>query len=402
MAIISIVSGSYCNGDRITAELCKQLGYRQIDRDLLEEASRRCDVSADKLLAILAESGAAAGRQDRGRYKLLAYIEATLGEMIQNDELVIGGCFVYLVPSNIAHVLRVCIIADQHYRVSQAVAEDGLSDSDAVKRIKEFDQMLSGCSALYHNKQAYDKSLFDMVIPVDKLSLDEAVRMIADQARSDAIRTTDWSKAAAADFLLGSTVKVAMAEDGQMVDVFAENGHVVIGINQQVLLMKRLEEKLKRIALSVPGVTDVTTKLGTKFSTTVVNPWEDIDVPPKILLVDDEVEFVETLSERLKTRNLESAIAYDGEQALERIEVEIPDVIVLDLRMPGIDGIETLRRIKRTNPSIEVIILTGHGTDNEKSAAEELGAFAYLRKPVNVNDLAQIMKEAYAHRKRGQ
>jgi CheY-like chemotaxis protein len=191
-----------------------------------------------------------------------------------------------------------------------------------------------------------------------------------------------------------------MAEDGHTVDVFAENGHVEIGINQQVFLMKRHEEKLKKIALAVPGVTDATTKLGSRFNAGGVNPWEDIEVPPKFLLVDDEVEFVQTLSERLKTRNLESAIAYDGEQALDRIKIEIPDVIVLDLRMPGIDGIETLRRIKQSDPSIEVIILTGHGTDKEKIAAEELGAFAYLRKPVNVNELAQIMKEAYARRHR--
>jgi len=161
-------------------------------------------------------------------------------------------------------------------------------------------------------------------------------------------------------------------------------------------------EKLKKIAMSVPGVNEATTKLGPKFSRAGVNPWEDIEVTPKYLLVDDEVEFVQTLSERLKTRNLESAIAYDGEQALKRIEVETPDVIVLDLRMPGIDGIETLRLIKQSDPSIEVIILTGHGTDKEKTTAEELGAFAYLRKPVNVNELAQIMKEAYAHRRRAQ
>ena len=110
-------------------------------------------------------------------------------------------------------------------------------------------------------------------------------------------------------------------------------------------------------------------------------------------------EFVDTLSERLRSRDIESSIAYSGEEALEKLQSGGADVIVLDLLMPGIDGIETLRRVKQSHPEVEVIILTGHGSDREQAAAEDLGAFAYLRKPVNLNDLAQVMKEAYAQRK---
>jgi DNA-binding NtrC family response regulator len=113
------------------------------------------------------------------------------------------------------------------------------------------------------------------------------------------------------------------------------------------------------------------------------------------LLVDDEKEFVHTLSERLSTRNLESSIVYNGEEALDFVKNDEPDVMVLDLKMPGIDGIEVLRRVKREHPNVEVIILTGHGSDKEESLAEELGAFAYLHKPVNIDLLAQAMKEAY-------
>jgi len=400
MAVISIVSGSYCSGDKIVSQLCEQLRYSSKYAEILDESSQRFGVERDRLLDGLTGSGFPAGRPDRTRYKLLAYIELILAETLQSDNLIIEGGLGYLIPGNIAHVLKTCIIADNQYRVAEAVKNDGLSESDAASRIKEYDLQMTGTTSYLYSKSAYEKSLFDMVIPVDKVSVEKAVEMIAEQAKSDAIRTTEWSTAAASDFLLAANVKVAMAEDGHTVDVFAENGHVEIGINQQVFLMKRHEEKLKKIALAVPGVTDATTKLGSKFNAGGVNPWEDIEVPPKFLLVDDEVEFVQTLSERLKTRNLESAIAYDGEQALDRIQFEIPDVIVLDLRMPGIDGIETLRRIKQSDPSIEVIILTGHGTDKEKIAAEELGAFAYLRKPVNVNELAQIMKEAYARRHR--
>jgi len=114
-----------------------------------------------------------------------------------------------------------------------------------------------------------------------------------------------------------------------------------------------------------------------------------------VLLVDDEREFVQTLSERLQTRNLPSKVVYDGEQALSALETDPPEVMVLDLKMPGIDGIEVLRRAKRDQPKIEIIILTGHGSDREREIALELGAFAYLQKPVDIDILAQTMKDAY-------
>jgi DNA-binding response OmpR family regulator len=89
------------------------------------------------------------------------------------------------------------------------------------------------------------------------------------------------------------------------------------------------------------------------------------------------------------------AIAYDGEEALAMVADDQPEVMVLDLKMPGIDGIEVLRRMKKTHPETEVIILTGHGSTTEEELAAELGAFAYLRKPVDIEVLTETMKAAY-------
>jgi CheY-like chemotaxis protein len=246
---------------------------------------------------------------------------------------------------------------------------------------------------------AYDESLYDMMIPMQDMSVEEAVKAICDQATSEPVKTTERSIEAARDFLLSANVKLALTEAGHDVSVLAESGRVIVQINEQAMRMGRLENKLKTIASKVPGVVEVSTRLGPKFNPPSVNPWNAIEVPPKIMLVDDEKEFVHTLSERLQTRNLESSIAYDGEQALEMLNVEVPDVIVLDLRMPGIDGIETLRRVKERHPQVEVIILTGHGSEHEQELAEEFGAFAYLQKPVNINELAQVMREAYARKR---
>jgi len=401
MAIVTVLSGSYCHGNEIVAGLSRELGYRLLDESLFAEVSEKHGIPEKKLAGILGESDSLLAIHSKERNRLLAYLEMTLAELIQDDNLVLSGASGFLIPTNIAHVLRVCVIASQKYRIDQAMKLDSLTESEAVDRIQDYDRNMGTCTLDLASKPPYDNSLYDVMLPADKMSPDDAVRLIRDQAQSEAVKTTSWSEATAKDFLLSARVKLALTEADHKVEVFSANGHVIIGINEQALLMGRLEEKLKRIASEIEGVIEVTTKLGTKFNPPSLNPWDSIDAPPKILLVDDEIEFVQTLSERLKTRNIESSIAYDGEQALEMVKDDEPDVIVLDLLMPGIDGIETLRRVKESHPEVEVIILTGHGSDREQTVAEELGAFAYLRKPINVNELAQVMKEAYGRRRQG-
>ena len=114
----------------------------------------------------------------------------------------------------------------------------------------------------------------------------------------------------------------------------------------------------------------------------------------KVLFVDDEEDFVRTMAERMEMRDLGGDVALSGQQALEMLEDDIPDVMVLDLRMPGIDGMEVLRRVKTAYPRIEVIIMTGHGSDQDEEEARRLGAFDYLRKPVDINKLMEIVRNA--------
>ncbi len=120
--------------------------------------------------------------------------------------------------------------------------------------------------------------------------------------------------------------------------------------------------------------------------------------PIKILLVDDEEELVTTLSQRMSMRNFGTNVAFNGEQALKVVKDEIPDVVVLDLKMPGIDGMEVLRRMREHYPDIQVIILTGHGTDKDETEAKELGAYAYLNKPVDIDVLVTTIKAAHFNR----
>jgi DNA-binding NtrC family response regulator len=118
----------------------------------------------------------------------------------------------------------------------------------------------------------------------------------------------------------------------------------------------------------------------------------------KVLLVDDEIAFVNTLAQRLRLRKLLVDTVYDGEQALTYIKDIEPDVIVLDLKMPGLHGIEVLREIKKIKREIQVIILTGHGTDKDEEEARKLGGFDFLRKPVDIDLLIRKIKEAFSEK----
>ncbi|SHO52291.1 response regulator [Desulfopila aestuarii] len=118
------------------------------------------------------------------------------------------------------------------------------------------------------------------------------------------------------------------------------------------------------------------------------------ELKAKVLLVDDEVDFLETLAERLEARGLKVSTATSGEEAVAAADKEGYDLIVLDLSMPGIDGLETLKRIKTRQPEAEIIILTGQGSIRTGIEAMKLGAEDFLQKPVNISELLEKISEA--------
>ena len=118
-----------------------------------------------------------------------------------------------------------------------------------------------------------------------------------------------------------------------------------------------------------------------------------------VLLVDDEAEFIETFSERLELRNLEISKAFSGEEALEELgKTHTIEVVILDVKMPGMDGMETLRAIKREFPIVEVIMLTGHGTRETALEGLKAGASDYLVKPADIDELIKKSEEAFDRR----
>ncbi len=118
----------------------------------------------------------------------------------------------------------------------------------------------------------------------------------------------------------------------------------------------------------------------------------------RVLLVDDEKEFVRALAKRLGARGLKVEIAGDGESAVEKVKTSDFDVIVLDLAMPGIDGLETLKRLREVNPDLQIVLLTGHGSIKSGVEAMKEGAVDFLEKPAEFSELLTKIQEASAKR----
>jgi len=118
----------------------------------------------------------------------------------------------------------------------------------------------------------------------------------------------------------------------------------------------------------------------------------------KVLLVDDEESFVDALAQRLELRDFKVLTALSGDAALEAIREKLVDVVVLDVLMPGKDGVETLREIKQIKPLVEVIMLTGHATVETAIEGMRLGAYDYLMKPTDTEELVKKINKANARK----
>lgn len=114
----------------------------------------------------------------------------------------------------------------------------------------------------------------------------------------------------------------------------------------------------------------------------------------RVLFVDDEDELVGAVVERLELRKILATGATSGEQALALLEKQDFDVVVLDVRMPGLGGLDVIKRIKSTHPDLEVVLLSGHGSSEDVAEGLRLGAKDYLQKPVDLDVLIKILREA--------
>ncbi len=399
MPVLNVFCGSYCGAEEVVRSVIEKTGYTHLDdAALAAAASKRFNIEESKIRNALRGKVSIFNKVTHEKERSQACLRQLVADSLKGDNFLLSGLCTLMVPRNISHVLNVCMIADAGYRSDVASRLEGISTKDALKKIhKDDESLVLWVEYLLRQKDPWAASLYDIVIPMNKVAHEDAVRLICDHLKSSVLTVSQDSLNAVADFTLASEVNLKLAMEGHDVSVSAKDGLVVMEINKHVMMLSSLEEELKRIASTVTGVRGAETKVGPGYYQSDVYRKFDFDVPlpSKVLLVDDERDFVEALSERLQMRDYSSAVVYGGEEALSVVEEDEPEVMVLDLKMPGVDGLEVLRRVKQKHPNVEVIVLTGHGSEDVARLCAELGACAYLEKPVDIEKLTEAMQLAH-------
>jgi CheY-like chemotaxis protein/cytidylate kinase len=395
MPVVTLFCGTHCRAEEAADVLAEKLALPLVNEYLIfEEAAELLSVPIKKLQRALYHKPSVFNDFTHERERAIACVRMALARRMKQDDFIINGFSAHLVPKGVTHMLKVCLIADIDRRAEFAASHKKLSAKAALHEIQEHDNGLNLWTQYLFSKKPWDHTLYDILVPMDKTSTGDAVALISLALSADAVKASEGSLKAVGDFLLASEVNLAIAQKGHDVRVECEDGVVTIIIDKYTFRLSHLEGELRAIASAVPGVGAINTKVGPEFNKGGYYRRFD-DEMPRVLLVDDEKDFVQTLSKRIQMRDMGSAVVYDGRGAITFADEETPDVMVLDLKMPDIDGIEVLRKIKTDHPEIEVIMLTGYGSEKTRQEAEALGVYAYMSKPVDVETLVNVMKNAH-------
>lgn len=394
MSSIALFNNKFTQEKEIREKLAVVSGYAIVpDEAIIEEASRRFSIEKDKLVRVLYSQTSVFNKFTLERERTAAALKLVMVDHIKRSRVIFTGFVTHLIPSSVTHVLRVAVVDEKNSRIQRAVNE-GLHEKKAAKLIKKHDRMATDWTDFLFGKAASDPSLYDIVIPLGPGGPEAAVQLIMENYHKPALLESERTDQAVSDMSLGARVELALLDKGYGTGVECREGQVTLRVNKSVLNFSRLASSLKKIVETIDGVKDVNVVTGKDYHVSVYRDQE-FSLPPKVLLVDDEHDFVQTLSDRLNTREYGSYPVFDGEQALDLLDHETPDVMVLDLKMPGMSGVEVLSKTKEVKPEIEIIILTGHGSEEDRKTCMKLGAFAYLQKPVDIEDLAATIDEAY-------
>jgi CheY-like chemotaxis protein len=398
MPVVSLFHGAFCLEKDVVAALVATTALPVLDEEALSrEAGARSGLGTAAVARAFAARTSVFDRFTHETRHGLAWLRLVLAERLAAcDALIVSGGTSLLCPKTISHVLRACLIADTASRRRLAAAA-GVAPDEVRKLLARADaDRAAFAKRATGASDPWDPALFDMVLPMDKLSPEQAAGCLCEHLAAPALQPTDASRTAARDFLLAAQVETALAAKGHSVLVAAREGLVILTIDRKVLLLTRLERELKAIAAGVAGVSDVLVRVGKGFYQSDIYRRADFDTPSRVLLVDDEREFVQTLSDRLSLRQIGVHAVFDAKAALTALAEEAPDVLVLDLRLPDLDGLAVLRRARAARPDLEVVVLSGEASREERQACQELGAFAVLDKPADIDVLADTLRRANA------
>jgi two-component system, OmpR family, response regulator CpxR len=394
MPSLSTYFSKYTNEKLIIDELSSILGLQIFDdRYVMDAACEKYSISRDKMEQAIYRKASVFNHFTFERERYTAYLKLALAEFLSRQDCIFNGYISFLIPPEITHVIKILVSDSKKYRIRQALVEK-ISEEEAKRIIIKSDLSVIDWVDFLYQSDAFSSSLHDIILAPYRILSFDGFELIKKIMNDESSQVTSVSEQAVKDMEIAAKIEIAMLENGHKVGINVNNNQVLLLVNPDSFNFIQLTNKLSLVAFSVEGVEDVQINKGEGCQFTIFRD-KKFELPPKVLLVDDERDFVQTLSERLMVRNFGPYAVYDGQQALEFIKHEKPDVMVIDLRMPGMNGLEVLRQVKKTNPNIEVIILSGHGTLKSERASMELGAFSFLHKPADLEKLSKTIKAAY-------
>ena len=308
------------------------------------------------------------------------------------EQYLFHGFLTSLIPAEVTEVLRVLVVDKKEGRIERGI-KMGLSKGEAKKKIRNHDISAFSWTDFLFAKEAYDSTLYDLVVPVEAKDHREITKEILSCFHRTSVLRTPESQSAVKDMKMMAEIENLLLANGHKMGIKVREGNVTLIIQNSVLNFNGLKEDLTSLVKQVAGIQEIAIEKHKSYVESVYRQ-QKFELPSKVLFVDDEREFVQTVSQRLISRDVGTYGVYDGQEALDLIAEDRPEVMVLDLKMPGLHGIEVLRQAKEIAPEIEVIILTGHGTTKDMEECMNLGAFAYMNKPVNIEELSATIKAA--------
>jgi cytidylate kinase len=254
MSVIIISRGAHHKGEDVAERTARKLGYSCISRDIILEASRQYNVPEIKLKKSMERAPGFLERLGFEKKKYISYVQASLLKRLKEDNIVYHGLAGHFFVKHISHVFSVRIIVDMKDRVSYCMRSEGVSEAKAMDMLKKLDDERKKWGQYLHGIDITDPALYDLVINIQKFSVDDAVDLICKGIEYDKFKTTPESQQAMVDLAIAAEVKAVLMSDVSPKEVSAKNGIVTVTIESPILQEAGLVARVEKLAKEVDGV----------------------------------------------------------------------------------------------------------------------------------------------------
>ena len=259
MAIITISRGSYSRGKEIAEKIAQKLGYECIARDVLVEASKDFNIPEIKLVRAIHDAPSILDRVVYGKEKYVAYIQKSILQHLQKNNVVYHGLAGHFFVKGISHVLKVRILAEMQDRIRLEIERHGISEKEARRVLEHDDEERRKWSQHLYGIDTGDPRLYDLVIHIKKISVDDAAAIICGTVGLEDFRSTPESQKAMDDLVLSAEVKAALIELKPDIKVTSNGGIVHIETTVPESQEEELIHKINETTKGIQGVKEIKT-----------------------------------------------------------------------------------------------------------------------------------------------